>query len=114
MVIFNSTNTYNFGAFDTETGEYFYTQMKDGPVWCGLDSQMSCYTWVKEKHPEVIYINAIKHFYEACMKCYGDMASATVGSGKNGLTFTNEGSHWNDTGCKVMARAVLPVLDMTT
>lgn len=112
MVIFNSTNTYNFGAFDTETGEYYFTQMKDGPVWCGLDSQMSCYTWVKEKHPEVVYINAIKHFYEACINCYGDMATATKGSGKNGLTFTNEGSHWNDTGCKVMARAVLPVLDM--
>lgn len=112
MVIFNSTNTYNFGCFDTETGEYYFTQMKDGPVWCALDTQMSCYTWVKEKHPEVIYINAIKHFYEACMKCYGDMATATKGSGKNGLTFTNEGSHWNDTGSKVMARAVLPVLDM--
>lgn len=113
MVIFNSTNTYNFGCFDTETGEYYFTQMKDGPVWCALDSQMSCYTWVKEKHPEVIYINAIKHFHEACIKCYGDMASATIGSGKNGLTFTNEGSHWNDTGSKVMARAVLPVLDMS-
>lgn len=39
------------------------------------------------------------------------MRAATIGSGKDGKTFTNEGSHWNDTGCRVMARVVLPILE---
>lgn len=31
--------------------------------------------------------------------------------GKDGATFTNEGSHWNDTGCAVMARCIGGVFD---
>ena len=113
MVIFNSTLTYNFGAFDTDSGELFVSKLADGACWTALDAQMSCYLAVLTNHPTAVYINAVKGWVEAAVACYGNLASATEGSGKNGLTFTNEGSHWNDTGSKVMARLVLPILDLT-
>ena len=113
MVIFNSTLTYNFGAFDTDSGELFVSKLADGACWTALDAQMSCYLAVLTNHPTAVYINAVKGWVEAAVACYGNLASATEGSGKNGLTFTNEGSHWNDTGSKVMARLILPVLDLT-
>ena len=113
MVIFNSTLTYNFGAFDTDSGELFVSKLADGACWTALDAQMSCYLSVLTNHPTAVYINAVKGWVEAAVACYGNLASATEGSGKNGLTFTNEGSHWNDTGSKVMARLILPVLDLT-
>ena len=110
-IIFNSTLTYNFNGFDKETGELLTTEMKDGLTWTGLDSQMSCYRYISEKYPEVTYINATKGWVRAAKEVYGNLAAATIGSGKDGLTFTNEGSHWNDTGSKVMARQVLPVFN---
>lgn len=118
-IIFNSTITYNFGGFDTETGELFTTQLKDGLVWTALDSQSSCYEYINEAYadsdsPSVAYINATKNWVKAAKEIWGDLALGTVGSGRDGATFTNEGSHWNDTGSRVMARVVLPVLDFTT
>lgn len=118
-IIFNSTITYNFGGFDTETGELFTTELKDGLVWTALDSQSSCYEYINEKYensssPSVAYINATKNWVKAAKEIWGDLALGTVGSGRDGTTFTNEGSHWNDTGSRVMARVVLPVLDFTT
>lgn len=118
-VIFNSTIAYNFGGFDTETGELFTTQLKDGLVWTALDSQSSCYEYINDKYsdstsPSVIYINAVKNWCKAANEIWGNLALGTVGSGKTGSTFTNEGSHWNDTGSRIMARVVLPVLDFTT
>lgn len=108
--LFNSTITWNFGGID-EDGKLILSTTNDGRVWTALDAQMSCYSFISEKHPEAVYINAVKHFVEACFACYGSMKLATIGSGKAGLTFTNEGSHCNDTGSKVMARAVLPILE---
>lgn len=115
-IIFNSTLTYNFKGFDQETGELLFAQLKDGPVWSGLDSQSSCYEYINKTYPNsnIIYINAVKEWCKAAKATYGNLAAATIGSGKAGLTFTNEGSHWNDTGGKIMARIILPVLDFTT
>lgn len=112
MIIFNTSLTYNFGAFDQSTGELKVTRLADGLDWTAVDAQMSCFAKVHADHPGVVYINAIRNWVEAAIACYGDLAAATVGSGKDGITFTNEGSHWNDTGCKIMARVVLPVLNL--
>lgn len=50
-------------------------------------------------------------FSDAGFAIHGNLRAATEGSGRNGLTFTNKGSHWNDTGSKIMAKAVLPLLN---
>ena len=55
-------------------------------------------------------IDAARQWVEAGFGIFGDLKSATLGSGKNGATFTNEGSHWNDTGSRIIAKAVLPIL----
>lgn len=55
-------------------------------------------------------VDAAKRWVEAGVLIFGDMRAATIGSGKNGATFTNEGSHWNDTGAKIVAKAVLPLI----
>lgn len=118
-VIFNSTVSYNFGAFDKSTGELYYVELSDGIVWTTVDAQYSCYSYINDKYGDssainVVYINAIKGWYKAAIGLFGNLADATAAGGKDGTTFTNEGSHWNDTGSKVMARLVLPVLDFTT
>jgi hypothetical protein len=108
--IFNTTITWNFGAINDD-GTLKVASTADGRMWTALDAQMSCYSLVKNMQTEIVYINAIKHWKDACIACYGNMRAATIGSGKDGKTFTNEGSHWNDTGCRVMARVVLPILE---
>lgn len=55
-------------------------------------------------------IDAAKRWVDAGVSIFGDLRAATVGSGKGGATFTNEGSHWNDTGSVVMAKAVIPLI----
>lgn len=111
MVLFNTSITWNFGGID-DAGNLKLGVTNDGYMWTALDAQSGCYMHMIENYPDIVYINAVKHFVRACYDCYGDMKTATVGSGKAGKTFTNEGSHWNDTGSRVMARVVLPILDM--
>lgn len=111
MVLFNTSITWNFGGID-DAGNLKLGVTNDGYMWTALDAQSSCYMHMIENYPDIVYINAVKYFVRACYDCYGDMKTATVGSGKAGKTFTNEGSHWNDTGSRVMARVVLPILDM--
>lgn len=118
-VIFNSTVSYNFGAFDTTTGDLFCVELSDGIVWTTVDAQYSCYEYINEHYKnsetvKVAYINAIRGWVTAAIAMFGNLADATAAGGKDGNTFTNEGSHWNDTGSKVMARLVLPVLDFIT
>ena len=55
-------------------------------------------------------VDAAKRWVEAGVSIFGDLKTATLGSGKGGATFTNEGSHWNDTGGKIMAKAVIPII----
>lgn len=112
--LFNTTITWNFGGINKD-GTLKIGAIANGLLmWSALDSQSSVYMYMLTNHPSIIYINAVKNWVEAGMACYHSMKAATVGSGKDGLTFTNEGSHWNDTGCKVMARVILPILDLFT
>lgn len=109
MLLFNSSIAWNFNGIDSD-GNLIVYNIVDGS-WTALDAQTSCYLHVSENHPDVLYINAVQGWVDAAVKVHGDMKTATQGSGKTGKTFTNEGSHWNDTGSRIMARLVLPALN---
>lgn len=55
-------------------------------------------------------VDSANRWVNAGIAIFGDLKTATIGSGKGGATFTNEGSHWNDTGGKIMAKAVIPII----
>jgi hypothetical protein len=111
-IVFNSTLAWNFGAI-ADDGSLIVAPNKDNKMITAMDAQMMAHQWIKENEPNVISINAIRYWVHAGQKVFGDLKSATVGSGKGGNTFTNEGSHWNDTGSKVMAKCILPIFDFT-
>lgn len=110
-VIFNSSITWNFGGIDDD-GKLKVTINQDGRALTALDAQMLSNAALAESKPDAVIIQAVKHFVDAAVASYGNLRSATEGSGKAGRTFTNEGSHWNNTGSRIMARAVLPILDL--
>lgn len=110
MIIFNSVISVNFNGIDAN-GELILSTLKDGRVWSSVDAQMSCWEHFNRNYPDVIYINTIRGWVNAAIKCYGDLRTATIGSSRSGNTFTSEGSHPNTTGSKVLAREILPVLD---
>lgn len=58
----------------------------------------------------VVCIDSAQRWVNAATAMYGDLKTATLGSGKNGTTLTNEGSHWNDNGAAVMAKVIAPLL----
>ena len=109
--LFNTTITWNFQGINDD-GTLKVGPISGGLMWSALESQSSVYMAMKTSHSDIIYINAVKNWVDACMDCYHSMRTATEGSGENGATFTNEGSHWNDTGCRVMARVILPILEL--
>ena len=109
-VIFTSSLSWNFNGIN-EDGTLKIFQDKSGKMISALDAQEMCFQWVEDNETDVISINACKYWCDAGRKLFGDLKSATVGSGKNGTTFTNEGSHWNDTGCAVMDRCIGGVFD---
>ncbi|MFV5555870.1 hypothetical protein VXR69_06300 [Acinetobacter baumannii] len=70
-----------------------------------LDKYEEAVQFLKENAPEIVVINTAKRWVEAGVAIFGDMKTATEGSGKTGSTFTNEGSHWNDSGSLIIAKA---------
>ena len=108
--IFTSSISWNFGGINEDVFLKIFEQ-KDGKMMSALDKYNEAYNWVIDNHPDVVIINATKRWCDAAVAIFGDLKAATVGSGKGGLTFTNEGSHWNDTGSKIIAKAILAVFD---
>jgi len=109
-VIYNSTITWNFNGIDAD-GNLIISEDQSGRMITALDAQMATHEWLKENKPNVISINAVKYWVNSANKIYGDLKTATLGSGKYGDTLTNEGSHWNDRGSRLMAKCILPVFD---
>jgi len=110
FITFTSTITWNFhgiyGKDDGETdeskiGKLKFAPTKDGTYCTGLDLQTMSNRYLQE-HSKGLHINACQYFCDGAVAIYGDMKSATIGSGQAGDTLTNEGSHWNDNGSLLM------------
>lgn len=112
IAMFTASIAYNFGGIN-EDGSLKLGQQANGRMMSALDKFSEAYLWVREEHPEAVVINAAKRWVDAGFAIFGDLRTATEGSGKAGRTFTNEGSHWNDTGSKIMAKVVLPLFEFT-
>jgi len=108
--MFTSSISWNFGGIDDD-GQLKILEQNDGKMMSALDKYNEAYNYVMENHPEALFINAAARWVDAGFAIFGDLKTATLGSGRDGETFTNEGSHWNDTGSKVIAKFVVPVFD---
>lgn len=109
---FMGTITWNFGGInDDGTLKYgLQTASIKGPVkaMCALDKYQEAVDYLRGKN--IIALDTAFRWVEAGNAMFGNMKDATLGSGKDGPTFTNEGSHWNDTGSAIMAKAVISLL----
>jgi len=110
FITFTSTITWNFkgiyGRNDDETdqskiGLLKFLPTKDGTYCTGLDLQTMSNNYLS-KYCKGLHINACQYFCDGAVSIYGNMKDATIGSGQNGDTLTNEGSHWNDNGSLLM------------
>lgn len=111
MGMFTSSIAWNFGGIEDDGTLKFGAEVGTGKMMTALDKFSEASQWVYVNHPEVPCINAAARWCEAGVAIHGNLRIATEGSGKGGETFTNEGSHWNDTGSKIIAKTVMPLLD---
>ena len=109
-IVFTSSISWQFNGID-ENGDLILYPDSDGNILTALDFQTFTHKWIQDNMPSVLSINACKYWCDAAKTLFGNMKSATTGSGKDGKTFTNEGAHWNDTGSAVMDRCIGPVFD---
>jgi hypothetical protein len=107
-----SSITYNFGDI-AEDGTLKFAQQNNAQMMTSLDKYNQAFAWVNENYPGVPFVNTAKRWVDAGFAIFGGMKEATIGSGKGGNTFTNEGSHWNDTGSKVASKTILPLFNFT-
>ncbi|MGI9574155.1 hypothetical protein ACRYJU_08695, partial [Alloalcanivorax xenomutans] len=110
--MFTSSISWNFGGIEDD-GTLKFGEQGDGTMMTALDKYNQAYAWVKTTHPEAVIINSVKQWVDAGFAIFGDLRAATEGSGKGGNTFTNEGSHWNDTGSKIIAKTLTPIFSFT-
>ena len=108
--MFTSSIAWNFGGIE-EDGSLKLGEQSGGQMMTALDKFSEAVHWVWENHPDVVCIHAAKRWVDAGFAIFGNLRAATEGSGKAGATFTNEGSHWNDTGSKIIAKALTPVFE---
>ncbi|MDC5580096.1 hypothetical protein OHX09_18650, partial [Acinetobacter baumannii] len=109
---FTASIAWNFGGIEEDGSLKFGMQTASvkGPprMMSALDKYQEATDFLRANN--VICIDAAKRWVDAGFAIFGDLKTATLGSGKDGTTFTNEGSHWNDTGSAVMAKAVISLL----
>lgn len=110
LAMFTSSISWGFGGI-ADDGSLKYSEQGDGTILTALDKFTLAHQWVLENYPEAVSINAAARWVEAGIAIHGDLKKATVASGKSGNTFTNEGGHWNDTGSRIIAKAVLPIIN---
>jgi len=110
IAMFTSSISWNFNGIEDD-GTLKYSEQGDGVIMTALDKYAAAHNWVLENHPEAVSINAAARWVEAGNAIFGNLKLATLASGRTGKTFTNEGSHWNNTGSQIIARAVLPVIN---
>lgn len=109
---FTASVAWNFNGIDDSGNLLFGLQTASikGPakMMTALDKYQEATEFLRVNN--VVCIDAAKRWVDAGFAIFGDLKTATLGSGKNGQTFTNEGSHWNDTGSAILAKAVLPLI----
>ncbi len=110
IALFTSSVAWNFNGINDDGTLKFAPTSDTGRMMTALDRFAEAHLYVVENHPDAVSIHACQRWVDAGVAIWSNLRAATEGSGKNGNTFTNEGSHWNDTGSKVMAKAVIPVL----
>ena len=109
-LIFTSSIAWNFGGINDD-GTLKIGTDKDGEAYTALESFSMAHQYLIDNHPNVLAINSVNYWVKSGFDVHGDLRAATEGSGKAGLTFTNEGSHWNDTGSKIIAKSIVPYLN---
>ncbi|WP_180114604.1 hypothetical protein [Acinetobacter sp. YH12063] len=109
---FTASITWNFNGISDDGALLFGLQNKstkgEAQMMTALDKTQEAIEYLRSAN--IPAIDATKHWVEAGFAIFGDLKSATVGSGKDGATFTNEGSHWNNTGSLIMAKTVISVI----
>jgi hypothetical protein len=109
---FTASISWNFNGIN-EDGSLKYglqTASTIGParMMSALDKYQEATEYLNSV--DIPCIDVVKRWVNAGIAIFGDLKTATLGSGKSGLTFTNEGSHWNDTGSAIVAKTVLPII----
>ena len=104
LALMTASIAVNFGGINPADGTLNYSAQGDGEVMTALDKYNEAYHYIVTNHPDAGMVNAADRWVKAGIAMFGDLNAATVGSGKDGATFTNEGSHWNQTGSKIMAK----------
>lgn len=109
---FTASITWNFNGIEEDGSLKFGLQTAsvkgDACMMTALDKTQEAIEYLKSV--DIPAIDSTKRWVNAGFAIFGDLKTATVGSGKDGSTFTNEGSHWNDTGSKIMAKSVIPLI----
>lgn len=95
----------NFGGISAD-GELLTSEMSDGTIMTALDKFDQAVAWSRENHPEAVIVHAVARWVEASFAIYGDLKTATQASSKAGPSLTNDGSHPNDVGSRILAKPV--------
>lgn len=109
---FMGSITWNFGGINDDGSLKYDLQTSSAfgsaKAMSALDKYQEAVQYLREQN--IVCLDTAQRWVEAGNALFGDLKTATLGSGKGGATFTNKGSHWNDTGGKIMAKAVIPLL----
>ena len=104
---------YGFSGI-SEDGQLLSSAQTDGVVMTALDKFDQAAAWIKDEHPEAVFIHAVRRWVEAGFAIYGDLKTATQASTKTGPSMTNDGGHSNDVGAKVLAKLLVGPLDFAS
>lgn len=107
-----------FGPYSTALdGKVDGGQLRKYPTLSGMmsvaDALQTIPPYMRENHPDVIYINCVRTWLEVCETAFSGIEEATASSGYTGNSLCADGVHPNTLGCRVWARLVLPILDFT-
>lgn len=112
IVIISDTPTSLSGGWNETTGKLkFDTEAVTGEKINILDNFRMVNQWMQRRDANLYTVNIFEAFNNEAIKRFGGLYDGLSASGKDGATFSNDGTHWNDLGAKAVAKYLLPLFD---
>jgi hypothetical protein len=112
IAMFHGTIATNFLGIEDD-GTLKFNTNSDGAMkaMSALDRFTEAHQWVLDNQPTAVSINTTQRWVDAGFAIFGGLKDATLASNKIGPTFTNDGSHPNDTGSAIWFKPISGLLN---
>lgn len=92
--------------------DFVASESNRGKVVTIFDNYLAVDKYMFSKDDDYLYLSLHNYFETVASSYFGKYFLSFKGSGKNGSTLSNDGTHWNDNGALLASAIIAPLFDL--